>query len=42
MIKLKSTLYNLSIAIAITLFFKLLFFNIKDFLFNERFSFPKE
>jgi LytS/YehU family sensor histidine kinase len=31
MIKLKSTLYNLSIAIAITLFFKLLFFNIKDF-----------
>jgi hypothetical protein len=29
--KLKSTLYNLSIAIAITLFFKLLFFNIKDF-----------
>jgi two-component system LytT family sensor kinase len=31
MIKLKSTLYNLSIAIALTLFFKLLFFNIKDF-----------
>ena len=29
--KLKSILYNLSIAIAITLFFKLLFFNIKDF-----------
>ena len=29
--KLKSVLNNLSIAIAITLFFKLLFFNIKDF-----------
>ena len=29
--KIKSILYNLSIAIAITLFFKLLFFNIEDF-----------